>query len=357
MQSTNFKFNKHNTFRVINEETPKKKTNWDRIIYFIILLSILIIGGYTLVNRKAFIHAQGQVYFKKVDVQLIDDIRIIKYFKNEGDLIDEGDTLFSFKPERTNFQNQGNSSTSIQVTPASKNIAHFEQQILKTEKDISLKNIELKSVSKQLELEEVNYEKTKKAVILDIYPANKLHPIEIRIEDYSTSKKSLKKQVSYLYAYLKKLKANLKTENSLESEYIHINSGGYRSNLSYQLAPIHGTITRKLKEEHEVALKTDLVMTIHSPENIFVKAFFKTKDLEHVHIDDVVNIKFPDGNKSKGKILRFYTATYILPEEFQKNYEPVHRTIAADIIPINDSDLNKWEKYYKMEVSISKPIF
>ena len=357
MQSTNFKFNKHNTFRVINEETPKKKTNWDRIIYFIVLISILGVGGYTLINRKAFIHAQGQVYFKKVDVQLIDDIRIIKYFKNEGDVINEGDTLFSYKPEQSSFHHTGNSETSITVTPASKNIALFEQQILKTEKDISLKNIELKSISKQLLLEEKNYEKTKKAVILDIYPASKLHPIEINIEDYSTAKQGLKKQISYLYAYLKKLKSNLKTENSLENEYIHINSGGYRDNLLYQIAPIHGTITRKLKEEHEVALKTDLVMTIHSPEKIYVKAFFKTKDLEHVHINDEVTIKFPDGNKSKGKILRFYTATYVLPEEFQKNYEPVHRTIAADIVPLNETDLNKWEKNYKMEVSVSKPIF
>ena len=67
-----------------------------------------------------------------------------------------------------------------------------------------------------------------------------------------------------------------------------------------------------------------------------------------------MNIEFPDGTESKGLIKRFYYATYQLPDEFQKRYEPTTRTIAADIYPVNDNEYEHWRAFYKMSVSVTK---
>ena len=70
-----------------------------------------------------------------------------------------------------------------------------------------------------------------------------------------------------------------------------------------------------------------------------------------------MDIEFADGTLSKGIIDRFYSATYILPDEFQKKFEPTTRTLAADILPIGQDDLDVWKKYYKLSVKVTKRTF
>ena len=70
-----------------------------------------------------------------------------------------------------------------------------------------------------------------------------------------------------------------------------------------------------------------------------------------------LDIEFADGTTSIGYVDRFYSATYILPEEFQKKFEPTTRTLAADILPLTPDDLERWKKYYKLSVTITKRTF
>ncbi len=121
--------------------------------------------------------------------------------------------------------------------------------------------------------------------------------------------------------------------------------------------PIDGNITRIHKQPYEVALKTETICSIHQPNDVHIKGFFNQEDLKHLNQGDLVNIEFPDGTMSKGIVDRFYSATYILPEEFQKKFEPTTRTLAADILPIGENDLDIWRKYYKLSVKVTKRTF
>ena len=107
----------------------------------------------------------------------------------------------------------------------------------------------------------------------------------------------------------------------------------------------------------EVALKTETILSIHQPNNVHIKGFFDQKDLKYLQEGDVVNVEFADGTQSEGYVDRFYAATYRLPEEFQKKFEPTTRTLAADILPLNAADLQMWKKYYKLSVRITKRTF
>jgi hypothetical protein len=112
-----------------------------------------------------------------------------------------------------------------------------------------------------------------------------------------------------------------------------------------------------MKQPFEVALKTETIMALHEPKNVHIRGYFNQKDLADLHEGDIVNIEFPDGAKSKGRIERFEFSTRILPEEFQKKFEPTTRTLAVDILPLDKNDLNLWRKYFKLSVKISKRTF
>ena len=122
----------------------------------------------------------------------------------------------------------------------------------------------------------------------------------------------------------------------------------------YFKSPVVGIATRIYIHEYETALKTEEIMALHEAEPAYIKAYFEQEDLRFFKEGDLFTIEFPDGTKSKGILKRFYIATYTLPEEFQKKYEPTTRSIAADIYPIDSLEIKKWKTFYKMSVDISK---
>jgi hypothetical protein len=354
MKSQNFKFSHDNTIRVIQEKAPKRKMNWDRIIYFLILFSIVGGAAYYFLNQSLFVHAEGQVRFKKVDIQLTDDIRILSFYKHEGDLVEVGDTLFEYKIEEDGGNGDG---LALSVSaPRSEGLSLVEQQLLKAKKELELHRIVLKSNERQLAQEKVNFVETKKAVLLDAYPATKLYAVESKIEDLETAILEEKSEISFYINFINKLRGEINDIKRTNANFISL-SNGNRNKSHFHIAPISGTITRTFKETHEVALESEIVMSVHSQEEVYIKAFFDQSDLLQLHEGDEVHISFPDGTDCKGIIQRFYSATYVLPREFQKTYEPVHRSIAADIVPVDMNDLEKWETFYKMGVEIKKKAY
>ncbi len=98
-------------------------------------------------------------------------------------------------------------------------------------------------------------------------------------------------------------------------------------------SPFAGMITRNYYDNYEVALKGETIMAIFRAEDFHIKGFFEQSDLKYLRSGDKVTIEFQDSTKVDGKIARLYYATLPLPPEFQKKYEPTHRSIVADIIP------------------------
>ena len=58
-----------------------------------------------------------------------------------------------------------------------------------------------------------------------------------------------------------------------------------------------------------------------------------------------------DGAENISQTLNFERCSF---EEFQKKYEPTTRSIAADIYPVDSTEIVKWKAFYKMSVDISK---
>ncbi len=87
---------KQGFIRAGEPETIRKKKHIDRYIYFGIIIVIIIAGLYLLSRKIFYVTGYGQVIIPYVDVQPIDDIRILKYYVKEGDYVKQGDIIFSY---------------------------------------------------------------------------------------------------------------------------------------------------------------------------------------------------------------------------------------------------------------------
>jgi len=368
MKSLNFKRKEDSYLRYFDEtkkRTVKKPFNWDRLIYIVLLLVTLFFVGKFIVKRYFYIEGNGQVLFESVDIRHTDDIRIYKFFKKEGEDVHVGDTLFTYFLDEDVFGNGGGGGgNSVSLSDAGgDDYSWIEREIYSLRKSIDLNVVKISDNNKLLAIYKTDLERVRNEVILDAVSHTNLENLEYQITRLESDNNLLheqnrifRKQIAYLLD-LMKTEDDQKRIDINQSGHVMLTGAENDSSFKVFTSPIEGSITNIEKQPFEVALKTEVILSIHQPNFVHIKGFFDQEDLRYLHEGDVVDIEFADGTTSVGYVDRFYSATYILPEEFQKKFEPTTRTLAADIMPITPDDLERWKKYYKLSVRITKRTF
>ena len=364
MKSIYFK-RKNSVLRVMNDGSPNaRNTNYDRYIYFGILSIIILYVVYYLTVKFFFIRADGHVLYDDVKIRLTDDSRIIKFFRSEGDSICRGDSLFSYIPDddNTNGGSGGVSLSGLSITGTGNTNQNdwIDKEIYNLEKKIALNNIEISEQAAMLKMYKSDLKRVKNEVTLDALPHSRLEYTQNEIAKIRSSVNKLKQENTQLNGLIKKLQGIAKEYDPVKKT-INLASltsaGGNGSgdkDVQVFYSPIDGIINRVFLNDFEVALREDDIMSVQRKSRIYVKAYFEQEDMDYFKEGDTLDLKFPDGTKSRGYIKRFYFGTYPLPEEFQKRYEPIKRTIAADILPVSKAEELKWKVYNKLSVEITK---
>ncbi|HEY1040835.1 MAG TPA: hypothetical protein VGF30_15575 [Bacteroidia bacterium] len=373
MKSLNFQRNK-SLIRITNEKKIKKRRNWDRIVYLVLLFAFLIFIAYYLLNKFVMVHAFGHVIIESTKVRLTDDARLIDIYVHEGDSVCKNDTLFSYVLD-LDQDISGSGATALSlggVTSTGGQDYWWLKELYNLKKAIAVNNVKISENSNLVKNYEGELKRLSNEVILDVLPKQRLDYVQTEIMKLKTENLKLKSENSELAGLMKTLKPFDNTASrSVKDISMSANGGGnslsdYMKNqritfsdelLSeerYFKAPMDGIITRIYIHPTETALKSEDIMTMHKDHPAFIKAFFDQEDVGHFKVGDVFKITFPDGSSSLGYLKRFYIATYTLPEEFQKKYEPTTRSIAGDIYPVDANEMSKWRTFYKMSVDISK---
>jgi len=317
-------------------KTKKKKVNIDRLIYFgLIAIFITFLIRY-LYNKLAVIEGNGQILMDKVDVNFTQDIRVQHINIQEGDTVKYNQQLFSYK--QSTFDNDASL-----ILQAQKSQIDATKNAQKLAFEIQQKYIHLNALFSQLKHLKSVESQLIKLVMLDVYTKEKIDKIQLGIQQKEIEVKRLKSEL-YL---LDKQKQFI---NPLDENSILSNGNSARDN-TYS-SPINGVIGQILKSENESCYKTENVMTIHNTNDVFIKAYFPLKALEHIKQGKTIDVLFPDNSISKGTISKVYIATYEAPDEFQKTYEPTERNILAEIIPLNDKQKAQWASYHKLNVKV-----
>lgn len=336
MKAFNYKKGKA-VIRTLKEPViKKKKLNFDRFLYILIIIGLLFWLSSFIYKKTAWIEGNGQMLMDKVDVNFTNDIRLKEIFINEGDTVKIGNKLFNY------FQNDFDSDASIVL----KNFDRKEKQsnnLLDILRQINLKRIQLKGLNNRLFYLEEQQKKITKLILLDVYTKTKLDDLLSQILLLKNNIQLLKNEIYFLNIEKKML-----NPNNVNSS-ISVGNGNYQN--SY-ISPITGVIGQILKNSEESCYKTENVMTIHNVEKVFIKAYFNLKDLANINKGDIVQVEFPDKTISEGIINKLYISTYRAPTEFQKKYEPTERNILTEIIPLDKNQIPKWGKFYKLNLKV-----
>lgn len=374
MKSLNFKRKDDSQLRYFEEPKLKKRKtpfNWDRAIYIFLLLMVVFFVIKYLVTTFFYVEGNGQVLFEKVDIRHTDDIRILEFKKEEGDDVAKGDTLFTYFLDDDLFS--GGGSNSISIAGGRNSNSWIEKEIYILKKNIELNKVRISDYDLLLSSLKSSLVRVQNEVILDAVSHTTLENLDYKIEKLNgdinllTSQNSIyRKQLGKLYA-LRKIEEDSKKDDINVTQNSQQFNGGRENDLlagindkqgfNYFTCPIEGNITKIDKQAFEVALKTENILALHQPENVHIRGYFDQADLSDLHVGDIVDIEFPDGTESIGRIDRFEFSTRILPAEFQKKFEPTTRTLAIDVLPLVEEDLEIWKKYFKLSVKISKRTF
>lgn len=333
MKAFNYKKGKA-VIRTLKEPVvKKKKLNFDRALYFLIIIGLVVWLSSFIYKKTLWLEGNGQMLMEKVDVNFTNDIRLKEIFINEGDTVSKGSKLFNY------FQNDFDSDASIVL----KNFDRKEKQnnnLKELESQINNKQIRLRSLKERLSFLNTQEKKITKLVLLDVYTKTKL-------DDLLVQKMLLKNQIQIQRSELHFL---LEDKKLIQPDIPLI--GTNRSYQNTYISPIKGVVGQILKSSEEACYKTENVLTIHNVEKVFIKAYFDLKDLSKINKGAIVEVEFPDKTISKGIINKLYIATYKAPTEFQKKYEPTERNILTEIVPLNKEQTPDWAKFYKLNLKI-----
>jgi len=371
MKSMNFQRNK-SLIRVVNEQQKvkqKKQRNWDRILYVGLLGLFVLFMVYYFTAKYLYVHAYGHVIIENTHIRLTDDARIIEFYVHEGDSIQKNDTLFSYALDRDDDINgHASQALSIGSINATGKDDWWVKELFALKKKITLNNIDISENVSLITNYKSEIKRLSNEVILDVLPKSRLEFVQNELFKLSTENQKLQRENNELNGLIKTLgpstnkskysASNIKLNSSTANQFNDLSKLAFSEELlsdpKYFKSPINGISTRIFIHNFETVLKSEEIMSIHQARPAYIKAYFEQEDLRYFDVGDIFNVEFPDGTSSKGVLKRFYIATYTLPEEFQKKYEPTTRSIAADIYPLDTTELVKWRAFYKMSVDISK---
>lgn len=315
----------------------KKKINFDRVIYFILLAILVVFLIRYCYSKLAVIEGNGQILMDKVDVNFTQDIRVQDIAIQEGDTVALNQQLFTYT--QSTFDNDASL-----VLQAQQDRGNVLKNALKIALEIQQKRIRLNALLERLDYMKSLEKQFVKFVMLDVYTKDKLDGVQLEISQKEIEAKLLENEI-YLLKKQKQLISNPDANTAFST-----GDGGNRND-TYN-SPINGVIGQILKNENESCYKTENVMTIHNTDEVFIKAYFSLEALEHIKQGEIIEVIFPGNSVSKGIINKVYIATYEAPEEFQKTYEPTERNILAEILPLNDAQKLQWASYHKLNIKV-----
>ena len=349
MKSFKFK-TKATVLKGVKEQAPKKSVNWDRIIYLMLFVIILLSIFYYAFTKSFYVNVYGEIYTEQFSVQLPEDITVKKYFVSEEDTVEKGDTLFYY---RLNLLDDDNSNSAVAAVVSTSSNWYIRERI-QTQKNISLANIDIEQLNQDIIRIKKQLELMRKEVYLDVYPKIELKKASLEIEKYYVDINRKEQEIAYLKKYLSLLSYY---EQQEKNNVPIINTGGDEVLWNYYVSPVNGLVSKIFKDTEEVSYKKDIVMFLNSTEELFVLAFVSQKDIKYFSMDEKIELFFPDNTKGVGVINHFYMNTEEMPVELSESQSRNERRVVVRLTPENQEEADKWGRFHLMEVKIRKSKF
>lgn len=341
-----FRYNKNGkVIRGYKEEPlPKRRVNWDRIIYLIIFFIILASLIIYVFRRTYFVSSYGEVITSKFEVKFADDVKVVDYLVDENEKVKRGDTLMIVRPEIPPKDTLGLVSQENDA-----NTDWIEKEKISTQKSISLKRIGLQRTKDEIKEVQQQISSQRNEVYLGLNTAGILTATESKAQNLKADEKMQQEEIRYLRTYYAKL-LRMEREMSRVIRQVFV----IPRNVPF-ISPIDGVVSQIFARKDEVNYRQEVAMDLINFNKVYIMAYLDQEYFQYFKVGDTVGVKFGNGMKSLGVISNIYMNTAELPSEFHKTYQKTPRTVLARIDPVNAENVSEWKPYYKMGVTVYRP--
>ena len=344
----------------IEEKPIKKGFNWDRVIYLVTLLIIVVSFGSYFISKSIKVTAESEVIMDKFNVTFTNDVIVTEFYVEEGDSIRKGDSLFNYILSREADDDDMFMSNKNDRGYSKETENYLVREKLQTERDLQKARMEIKSLEREIKSLKKEIDKTEKKVFLDVEPPSAITSLKKEINDAEMEMSQHEDEIDYLKNYLA---ITTKKLENLRSQIPQVNIGELQGILSDEvnrpkeytyISPKSGMVSQVYARSDEVRYKSTLVLDIIEYQGLHILAYFKQKDLKYIEAGDKVEVTFPDGTKSAGIIDKLYPKTATMPDRLYDSGSKVERRIRAVVVPLNVEEASKWYGFYKINVIVSK---
>ncbi len=344
MRSEQFK-NRPSQLRGTKEKTTPKDRSWDRAIYMVILGILIIVVLYYLLSAYFFVSGEGRIIGTHLQVRFPSDVKITDIFVEQGDRVNEKDSLFSYT-----LIEKSRSLSELQEKRE-----ELREEILEMRSDIDLKTTERAELRDKINFYKGQKDLVEKEVKLDIEPVNKLHSLNSKLVDLNSELNILQKELSLMNMKVNRLQQSREgiSEAAVSARLLYTEYPG--SDNMYR-SPIDGQVSNLNKEQSEFAFRSEPVLSIKIQKpKVRIKAIFNEQSVKHLAIGDEVKVTFDDGQTSTGEIVDLEAANGQALQQLEIT-EKSDKYI-VEIMPVDEEARKMWESLSHLGVTVTKSIY
>ncbi len=316
-----------------HREKPKpKQINWDRIVYFILLLLIAGFLSYYLFMNTFYVSGEGLVVTETVKVRAPADIEIREQLVSRNSYIQKGEPLFRYSP--INWIDQ----TIDQIEELQENISDEQEDIENLQDDITLKRQTIQEIQDRIAYLEQQKENFQERVRLNAATSYELDEVEGSL---FTARSSLRQAQVELNVLVNNLNRHIQIRENLEADIRQAQSNDGRLQTYY--SPISGHVFDIFTSENQQAFRSDQIISIKPTQaDVYIFSVFDREDAKYVSPGTVMKIEFDNGEESEGVIRSSYDARENLIDHFEQTGSLTTEYFVVEVIPIDSTARAQW---------------
>lgn len=334
---------KTSQIRVKREKPKKKQVNWDRTVYLLVLILVVTLITRALLTRTYFVSGEGQVISEVVDIRSPDDVDIRMIKVKPGDIVEPGDTLFSFS-----FIDWQERQSEIDLL--NQRIADLRFELADAKESAFLKNEEIRSLENRivyLEKEKEVFQERVRLNISTVFELNDLNRdlfdarsnLELTISEERVLRNLIERMDERLDLFMENY---LKIARNVETRYFTSQLGGRVDNV--------------YKKGNSQAFRSEEILTlIPEQSEVFVLSVFNRKDTRYLNTGSVMDIEFDNGDRSRGIISQSYEARDDLLRHFRQTGTITSDYLIVELEPSDENTRDIWRLKNRSGLQITKP--
>jgi len=307
-----------------------------KIVYYALLALLIYWLGFFAFRRLVFISGEGFYVYPAKSLVYHDAFIIDTLFYSAGDTVARGDMLAAGR-----FDSQG-----VLGTSPSRIQAAAVSRLSKTNRDIELKQVELKHSRKELETFTAELGQLQKAHALELVMAEKIEKVRGSIAAVKRKILELNDEIAVLQFYKDRVK-----DRALENE---ANSTAEMGVLHYDTirSPCAGVVLNSIPLGLlYIAAGEPVAIVADTGSNAHIEAYFDQRYRSFLHIHQPVTCRLESGKRIKGTINVVGPMTIAQPPEFQQQPKPLQKMIFVKIKPVHTGN----EALHNESLTVSFP--